>query len=134
NRALQVEFVMPARQMAASGNVEQELTSLEITEFAGQETFKVRNVPWEGGSAFPIVLKPLPPFWGQPYDVAFYNQVNTALSAYKDFLKKHNMQHLEPEQASESFSEDGKWLGLLACDTGKSWLVGVPLESGEPAS
>lgn len=133
NRALQVEFVMPARQMAASGNIEQELTSLEITEFAGQETLKVRNVPWQGGSAFPLVLKPLPEFWGQPYDVGFYKQVNAAIAAYKQFLKKHDMQHLEPEQASESFSADGKWLGLLACEAERSWLLGIPLESAEPA-
>jgi hypothetical protein len=129
NRAIQVEIVMPARQMAASGKVEQELTSLEITEFVGTETLKTRNIPWNGGSAFPVVLPPLPPFQGQPYGLDFFNQVNSALASYKDFLKKNSLTRLEPEQASESFSPDEKWLGLLACAETGGRVVGVPLGS-----
>lgn len=130
NRALQVEFVMPARQMAASGKVEQELTSLEVSEFTSQGVLKTRNVPWKGGSAFPLVLPPLPSFDGRPYDTAFLKQLNDALAAYKGFLKRNNITSLEPEQASESFSEDELWLGLLACSGGDSYLLGIPLAPG----
>ncbi len=134
NRALQVEFVMPARQMAASGKVEQELTSLEVTEFSADGVLKTRNVPWQGGSAFPLVMPPLPSFDGRPYDVAFLKQLNGALSAYKDFLKRNNIKSLEPEQASESFSEDESWLGLLACAGADSYLLGIPLAPGTAES
>lgn len=130
NRALQVEFVMPARQMAASGKVEQELTSLEVGEFTAQGSLKTRNVPWKGGSAFPLVLPPLPAFDGKPYDATFLKQLNVALSAYKDFLKRNGIESLEPEQASESFSEDESWLGLLGCAGADSYLIGVPLAPG----
>ncbi len=130
NRALQVEFVMPARQMAASGKVEQELTSLEVAEFSAQGVLKTRNIPWKGGSAFPLVLPPLPSFDGQPYDAAFLKALNDALSAYKDFLKRNNITSLEPEQASESFSEDESWLGTLACGGTESYLLGIPLTGG----
>lgn len=127
NRALQVEFVMPTRYMAASGQIEQELTSLEITEFTESETLKTRNIPWKGGSAFPLVIKPLPDFQGQPWGLEFYREVNTALTAYRDFLKKHSINRLELEQASESFSPDEKWLGLLACNAQESWVLSIPL-------
>lgn len=131
NRALQVEFVMPTRNMAASGMAEQELTSLEVTEFSGAETFKIRNIPWNGGSAFPLVLPELPAFNGQPYDATFLNQLNTALESYKTFLKTNGVESLEPEQASESFTADESWLGLLACAGADSYLVGIPLTPGE---
>lgn len=132
NRALQVEFVMPARKMAASGKVEQELTSLEVTEF-DKETLKIRNVPWKGGSAFPLVLNGLPAFSGSPYDAAFLGKLNASIRAYKQWLASNNLQSMEPEQASEAFSDDNKWLGMLACGReGESYLVGVPLVSGEP--
>ena len=134
NRALQVEFVMPSRQMAASGKVEQELTSLEVTEFSGQDVFRTRNVPWHGGSAFPLVLPPLPEFEGRPYDVAFLNSLNTAIQVYKEFLKKHNLTSLEPEQASESFNGKETWLGLLACGGADSFLLGVPLKQTQPTA
>ncbi len=130
NRALQVEFVMPARRMAASGKVEQELTSLEVTEFSPQEQvqpLKVRAVPHNGGSAFPLVLPPLPEFQGRPYDMAFYKQLNASLDAYKAFLQKNSLKNLEPEQASESFNENESWLGLLACGDNASYLLAVPL-------
>lgn len=133
NRALQVEFVMPTRQMAASGQLEQELTSLEVTEFSAQETLKISNVPWKGGSAFPLVLSQLPSFDGSPYGVEFFKHLNNSLTAYKDFLKRNGVKSLEPEQASESFNENDTWLGLLACGSSDSYLVGVPLRQ-EPAT
>lgn len=133
NRAVQVEFVMPARHMAASGQIEQELTSLEITEFTESETLKTRNIPWKGGSAFPLVIQPLPRFEGQPYGLDFYRQINAALGAYRDFLQKNSLEKLELEQASESFSADEKWLGLLACSPKASWALSVPLSMNDPA-
>ena len=133
NRALQVEFVMPARKMAASGKVEQELTSLEVTEF-DSKTMKIRNVPWKGGSAFPLVLDALPDFTGQPYDASFLKKLDTSITAYKQWLADNKLQHMDPEQASEAFSDDNNWLGLLACGhEGDSYLMGVPLKSGAPA-
>lgn len=127
NRAVQVEFVRPARTMAASGKTEFELMSLEVTEFAGTETLRTHNIPWKGGSAFPLVIDELPEYQGQPFSLEFYNKVNRALASYRAFLKKHNLKALEPEQASESFSADEKWLGLLACGGDAAWVVGVPL-------
>lgn len=129
NRALQVEFVMPARHMAASGKVEQELTSLEVTDFA-KDTMKIRNVPWQGGSAFPLVLPPLPDFQGRPYDAAFLQQLNGAIGSYRQWLGTNKLTTLEPEQASESFSADNKWLGLLACAGDDSYVLAVPLDKG----
>lgn len=134
NRAVQVEFVMPTRQMAASGSAEQELTSLEVTEFSGTRTMKTLNVPWKGGSAFPLVLPPLPEFLGQPYDLTFLNQLNAALDGYRAFLEKHKISNIEPEQASESFSDDNKWLGMLACSDAGAFLAGVPLTSTDPVT
>jgi len=125
NRALQVEIVMPVRNMA-TGQAEQELTSFEVTEFTN-ETLKINNVPFHGGSAFPLVLGPLPAWQGKPYDLAFYNKLNQSLQAYKAFLARNSIKHLEPEQASESFSNDNKWLGLLACGGKDSFLLTVPL-------
>lgn len=127
NRAVQVEFVRPARPMAASGKTEFELMSLEITEFVGTETLRTHNVPWKGGSAFPLVIDALPEYQGQPFSIEFYNKVNAALASYRAFLKKNNLKQLEPEQASEAFSPDEKWLGMLACDADSAWVIGVPL-------
>ncbi len=133
NRALQVEFVMPARQMAASGQVEQELTSLEVSEFTAQGTLKITNVPWKGGSAFPLVLPPLPAFDGTPYGKEFLAQLDGALAAYKNFARQNSVESLEPEQASESFNSNESWLGLLACGGADSFLLGIPLRPGTAA-
>lgn len=133
NRALQVEFVMPTRQMAASGQLEQELTSLEVTEFSGQDTVMIRNVPWKGGSAFPLVLSELPAFDGRPYGMDFLNRLNNALAAYKDFLQQNSLPSLEPEQASESFNNSESWVGMLACGGTDFYVVSVPLLQEAPS-
>lgn len=133
NRTIQVEFVMPMRSMAASGREESELTSFEVTEYTPDlkgEPMTILNVPYEGASVFPLAVGKLPAFTGVPYGEDFYRKLDASLKNYRALLAKYKIANLEPEQASESFSENGRWLGLLACGGEKSYLVAVPLKEG----
>jgi hypothetical protein len=132
-RAIQIELVAPTRRMGATQELEQEMTSLEVSDH-GANVLRTHNIPLKGGSAFPLVLKKLPAFKGKPFGLATLTEVIAALEAYHQFLANLGTQSLELEQASEAFSADGKRLAVLACADTQQYLVIAPTAAESPTS
>lgn len=128
NRALQIEFIMTMRRMASTGQIEQDLTSFEITEHTSQ-TLHIDTVPHKGGIAFPFVMPTLDTFDNQPYPLDFMEKLDAGLSAYKNFLTKKDLAPFELEDASETFSPNEEHLAFLAGSKGKNYLCVVPLKA-----
>lgn len=124
----QVELVAPPRRMAASNTVEQEVTSLDVTVLGTTGSAHLHNVPWKGGSAFPLRLSPLPRFEKKPFGKPFIEELTRAVVDYQKLCTHNGITGLDVEQASESFSPDEKWLALLACADGTPMLALIPLE------
>jgi hypothetical protein len=123
----QVELVAPPRRMGATNTVEQEVTSLDVT-LLGANPVRIHNVPWRGGSAFPLRLSPLARFEGKPYDKPFVDELAKAIGKYREFCTANSVTAVEPEQASESFSPDESRLALLACADHKPVMCMVALK------
>lgn len=124
----QVELVAPPRRMAASGTVEQEVTSLDVTVLGTTASTHIHNVPWRGGSAFPLRLGPLPRFEKKPFGKDFLDELARAVGDYQALCAQFGLNNVDVEQASESFSPDEKHAALLACADGVSYLGLVGLE------
>jgi hypothetical protein len=127
----QVELVAPPRRMGATNTVEQEVTSLDVTVL-GASSVRIHNVPWSGGTAFPLRLPPVAKFDGKPYGKDFVDQLSKAVQEYRNFCSANGVVAVEAEQASESFSKDEKRLALLACADKKPVLCLAELK-GEVA-
>ncbi|MGI8905303.1 MAG: hypothetical protein ACR2IE_02295 [Candidatus Sumerlaeaceae bacterium] len=127
----QVEFVAPPRRMGATGTIEQEVTSLDVT-MLGTTATRILNVPYKGGSAFPLRLRPLPRFESKPFGKEFLDHLISACEGYRLLLATNNASIIEPEQATEAFSADEKTLALLACVDHRPVLCIVPLSDGDP--
>lgn len=132
-KALQVEFVAVSRRMGATDTVETELTSLEATDY-GESITKVSNITRTGRSVFPLLLRQLPPFDGNPFPIVFAEQVQMALDAYRAFLANRGIRTLRIEQASESFNAKETHLAALACTDGLPAVLIIPLQAENPAA
>ena len=126
SQGFQVEMVAPPRRMAASNSIEQELTSLDVSVL-GTTTTRIHNVPFKGGSVFPLRLAPLAKFDGRPFGKEFVSELTGAVSDYQALCAAHQVTAVEPEQATESFSDDEKHAALLACASGSAVLCIVPV-------
>lgn len=127
-RALQLEVVAPPRRMGASNTVEQEITSFDVTDH-GTSISRFHNIPFGGGTAFPLYLKQIPGLDGKPYPLDFLKQVDAAIQAYDAFANRLGVPFVEPEQASESFSPDAKKLALLICTGPRAALLLLNLDA-----
>jgi hypothetical protein len=132
-RAIQIELVALTRRMGATQSIEQEITSLEVSDHLTKIT-RTHNIPKDGASLFPLVLKKLPLFEGKPFNQPELEEVIAALDAFQQFLAKLAVESLDLEQASETISPDGKHLAVLACAGGKQFLIVVPVGLGSPAA
>jgi hypothetical protein len=124
----QVELVAPPRRMAASGTVEQEVTSLDVTVLGTTASTHIHNVPWRGGSAFPLRLGPLPRFDKKPFGKDFLDELTRSVGDYQALCAQFGLNSVDVEQASESISPDEKHAALLVCADGAPYLGLVGLE------
>lgn len=132
-KALQVELVSTARKMAASNKVEQELTSLDVTEHAVTVT-RIQNITHQGGTAFPLRIKPLALDKPPPFGIEFVNELNSQLEQYRRLCASNGVKQIVAEQATESVSEDESKLAVLACADSKTALCIVPVSASNTSS
>jgi hypothetical protein len=131
--AYQLEIVAPPRRMGATNTIEQEVTSIDVNVL-GTSTTHIHNVPWKGGSAFPLRLKPLPRFDRKPFGPAFLKELDAGVQQYFALCADNGFASLDVEQASESFNAAEDYVAVLACSDKGPVLSLVPVASGKTES
>ncbi|MCH5372945.1 MAG: hypothetical protein JJ992_03135 [Planctomycetes bacterium] len=130
DRAVQLEMVAPSRRMGATGKIETELTSLEITDYAPDgSTESIQNIPHNGGSVFPLYLKPLPTYDDQPFGLDFLQEIRNSIEAEQKMIESRGITTLRVEQASESFAPADSLMSVLVLTDRKPNLLIMPLKA-----
>lgn len=125
--AMLLEMVATSRRMGATGKQEVEITDVEVTAY-GDSVVRISNAMRGNRPVFPLYLPALQPIDAAPYPVAFAESLRGAIDAYAGFCRKHGVQALRLEQASESFDPTESHMAVLACSGKAPYLVIVPLK------
>lgn len=125
-RVLQLEMVAPARRMGATGQIQSDLTSLNIVEFLANRTESYSNITRGRQSLFPLVLPEVPAWKGGPYSRGFLNELQASLKAYRQWLDEKEITALIAESGTESFAPDERHFAVLVCLSDAQSTAPVP--------